>query len=386
MPYRTGDDALASPADRLFRVQGGSSSADTGGISCVVKRLRDDCWHRVLDEFQDANIMQTVPFVTTAPGLEMVEHLVLRRSEDLIAAAQIRLIRVPLVGQSIAYVLRGPLCRSNGGWAPQRALHLALRALREEYVGRRRMSLRIAPGAALREDVSTASYAEEGYRHVAAKRASRTVILDLTRPLDTIRRGFEKKWRNCLNQAERNGLSVSEGSGDSLIEQFLTVYRQMLSRKQLAEPGDIRRFRLMQSMLPDRFKMQVILVADRGEPCAGVICSAIGRQGLYLFGATGNVGLSNKASYLAQWRAIQWLKEQNCAEYDLHGIDQKSNPGVYAFKMGLCGTNGREVEFAGHFDLYAGRWSRFVLTGIDMANRQYKTLRQRYERSQGFTG
>src|SRR5262249_39651530 len=154
-----------------------------------------------------------------------------------------------------------------------------------------------------------------------------------------LRKGLDKKWRNCLSAAERNELELLEGTDDALFEPFLEVYRQMLTRKRLAEPGDIRTFRQIQAMLPSHYKMKIIIARDKGSPCAGAICSAIGSRGVYLFGATADGGMKNKASYLVQWRIMQWLKDMRCAQYDLHGINPETNPGVYAFKAGLAGKN-----------------------------------------------
>jgi lipid II:glycine glycyltransferase (peptidoglycan interpeptide bridge formation enzyme) len=57
--------------------------------------------------------------------------------------------------------------------------------------------------------------------------------------------------------------------------------------------------------------------------------------------------MGSNASYLIQWRVLEWLKERNCLFYDLHGFDEIANPGTYKFKAGLCGKNGRAVEFLG---------------------------------------
>ena len=81
---------------------------------------------------------------------------------------------------------------------------------------------------------------------------------------------------------------------------------------------------------------------------------------------------------------IQWLKEQECTVYDLHGTNAEGNPGVYAFKRGLCGKNGREVEMAGHFEAYEGVRMRVVMTAADRANESYKKLRSLYGRLRGF--
>lgn len=355
--------------------------------SYVVARQTDDRWHGILDQFEDASVFQTTPFVTAKTGAQGLEHFVLERDDTVIAAAQVRLIPVPLTGRSIAYILWGPLFHRRGSELDWNVLRAALGALRQEYVVKRKISLRLTPLFTREQEAECRPLFEgEGYTYVPPRRLNRTIVIDIKPPLDVLRKGLDKKWRNCLSRAEKNGLEILEGTDDSMFDLFLEIYREMLTRKRLAEPGDIRTFRAMQSLLPNRFKMRVIVVRENGEPGAGAICSAIGRRGIYLFGATSDSGMKNKASYLAQWRAIQWLQEMGCAEYDLHGINPVSNPGVYGFKTGLCGHNGKEVDFIGNFEAHEGIHGQFITRLADLANHEYKKLKNVYGKYRGFQG
>jgi lipid II:glycine glycyltransferase (peptidoglycan interpeptide bridge formation enzyme) len=348
-------------------------------LSYSAGRLDDDRWNDILDQFSDASVFQTIPFGVAKSQSMLLEHFVLRRGSDPVAAAQVRLIRVPLVGHSIAYVLWGPMWKHTHGRSGELVLGSALRALRHEYVVMRGLSLRVVPRLTKGESPDVwALFDQEGFGHVPSLKTNRTIVVDLRRSAEELRRGMDKKWRNCLNSAERNGLEVVEGSDQTMFELFLSMYRQMLARKRLAEPGDIRRFRAMQSLLPSRFRMNIIVALKGCEPCAGAILSAIGRSGLYLFGATADSGMKNKASYLVHWRAIQWLKEMGCTEYDLHGSNAQANPGVYEFKMALCGKNGKEVEGAGNFDAHPDSRSKWLTNVADRLNYEYKRMRTIY--------
>ena len=359
----------------------------SGAFSCFVREAEDDNWSRVLDVFQDSNVFQTTAFCRAKTPGARLEQLILRRGEDAIAAALVRVAPIPFVGASIAYVLWGPLFHR---WKCDRdptALAHALKALRHEYVVKRGLGLRIAPFLTRADGIEWSSlFQEQGYRRIEPHVSRRTILVELDRSLEQLRRGLDQKWRNCLNRAERGNLEIREGADASLFEPFLEVYREMLARKGLGEPGDIRSFMAAQTALPERFKLRIFVALEAGRPSAGTICSAIARRGVYLFGATGTSGMSNKASYLLQWRMMQWLKEQGCRVYDLHGTNAEGNPGVYSFKRGLCGKNGREVEMAGHFEAWEGARMRVVLTTADRANESYKKLRALYGRLRGFRG
>jgi lipid II:glycine glycyltransferase (peptidoglycan interpeptide bridge formation enzyme) len=112
----------------------------------------------------------------------------------------------------------------------------------------------------------------------------------------------------------------------------------------------------------------------------------MGHRGVFVFGATGSNGMRNKASYLLQWRVVEWLRERQCRVYDLHGSNAETNPGVYAFKMGLCGKNGGEVEMLGHFDAGVGIRTRLLMTSADRVNDFSKRLKAIYGRYRGFQG
>jgi len=95
----------------------------------------------------------------------------------------------------------------------------------------------------------------------------------------------------------------------------------------------------MQESLPDGQKMRILICEQQGVPVAGVIGTALGNSGIYLFGATSTKGMQSKGSYLLQWRMIQQLKENGVRYYNLGGINPESNPGVYHFKKGLAGQD-----------------------------------------------
>ncbi|OPY15886.1 MAG: FemAB family protein [Syntrophus sp. PtaB.Bin138] len=311
-------------------------------------------WYDVLRNFDDANIYQTWAYDETRCGRKNISHMVLKKDEEIVAAAQLRLARIPVIGAGAAYVRWGPLFRPKGATEDLEAFSQAIRALRNEYACRRGLVLRIYPF--LFDDESERYLpllSQGGFKPLEGGKRDRTLIIDLRPKLEDLRKGLNQKWRNSLNRAERNGLEVIEGDGDELFETFIEkLYRPMVARKQFVEPNDINEFRLIQQKLPPSFRMRIILCRLDGQLCAGSIFSAIGSLGVYLFGATNDVGMQSNGSYLQQWRFIEWMKEHNFISYDLNGINPETNPGTYKFKEGLCGKNGRDVYFMGQFQTF----------------------------------
>ena len=126
----------------------------------------------------------------------------------------------------------GVLCGKLGEPGRPEAFRQALRALRNEYAVRRRMMLRIFPavyedeGAGLKPVLF-----EEGFREQKRKMGERTLLLDLRPSAQDLRKNFLQKWRNCLNQAEKNRLEVVEGEEDEIFGMFIGLYRELVKRK-----------------------------------------------------------------------------------------------------------------------------------------------------------
>ena len=327
------------------------------GYSVEIDAVDEASWYRILAEFDDASIYQAWAYEEARTGREGISHIVLRKDCDVVAAAQARIAKVPLLGAGIAYVRWGPMWRSKPRAPDADAFRQAIRALRNEYACRRGLVLRVRPLLFREQSHHVASIlAEEGYA-TGREAPDRTLRLDLTKTIEELRNGMRPHWRRYLKVAEKNDLEIVEGSDDALFAQFIPIYRELVGRKAFAEPNDIREFRLAQERLPRDLKMKIILCKAGGTLCSGLICSAIGNTGIYLYGATSNTGLKSRGSYLLHWRLIEQLKRDGITTYDLHGINPVTNPGTYKFKADLCGSNGADVHFLGRFDSYTSLMS-----------------------------
>jgi lipid II:glycine glycyltransferase (peptidoglycan interpeptide bridge formation enzyme) len=338
------------------------------GYTAEFDTVDRDEWYRILKEFSDSSIYQTWSYDTVRCGEGNLSHFALRQGGKIVAAAQARILRLPLVGFGAAYVRWGPLWQRRNQTEDPQVLRMAFRALRNEYACRRGLILRIFP--VLYGDNSNLfldMLQKEGYSPSPEKNRSRTLIVALTPPIEELRKRFDQKWRNCLNKAERNNLDVIEGTDDSLFADFISLYRELLQRKKFQEPNDINEFRQIQRDFPDELKMRIFLCRSDGISSAGAIFTAIGDTGVYLFGATNDQGMANKGSYLLQWRAMQWMKNSGCRSYNLNGINPDANPGSYHFKAGVAGKTGKDAYYLGRFDCCSGALNRWLARSADSA-------------------
>lgn len=322
------------------------------GYRVEVDTIGQESWNSMLEGFRDASLYQTWAYESpqTHAGRN-VSRLVLKRGDEVVAAAQARIWRVPFVPLGVAYVRWGPMWRPKGKPEDLECLSQVLRAVRNEYAGRRKLSVRIFPLLYQdRADEWDPILREEGYVRDNVQTVKRTLLIDLMRPVPDLRKGLDQKWRNRLNRAEKLGVEVVESVEDSVFEEFLSIHSEMRQRKRFAEGSDVRQFRSMQQRLPAHQKMKLLMAYSGGKPAAGAVCSVIGDMGLYLYGGTSDSGLTSQASYLLQWRAMCSFKEGGARWYNLNGINPELNPGTYHFKAGLCGKNGRDLLYMGTFE------------------------------------
>ncbi len=319
-------------------------------------------WYRILEGFSDANIFQTWAYGAVTAGPRNIAHMLLKENGHVVAIAEARIAKLPGLPVGIAYVRWGPLWRRYESGARPDVFRQAVRALRNEFACGRGLVVRLLP---LLFDSDDPCYgqilAEEGFSRSGDDAPSRTILMDLGSSLGEIREGMRAHWKRELKVAERKALEVVEGSGDELFEAMIEIHGEMLARKKFVEGSDINQFRQMQGQLPDRFKLGIMLCRSDLGPCAGLVWSAVGAAAIYLFGATGNVGMKSNGAYLLHWQLIERLKREGRAVYDLNGVNAVNNPGTYKFKADLAGINGREVAFLGQFESCANAVSRTVV-------------------------
>jgi hypothetical protein len=346
------------------------------GYRAEVDALSEQGWCEALQKFDDANIYQTWSYGKVMSGRN-VNHLVLRRENAIVAIAQARIAKLPMIPVGIAYVMWGPMWRRGETDGTANTFRQAIRALRNEFVCKRRLTLRVFP--LLLDDGPHFSriLAEEGFSVAARQTPGKTILMDLAPSLDDLREGMKAHWQRELKVAERNRLEIMEGTGQDLLESFIEIYNEMVSRKRFVEPNDINRFKLTQEQLPEQLKMRVMLCRAGEDVCAGAVYSAIGKTAIYLFGATSNTGMKSRGSYLLQSRLIQQVKRGGAMVYDLNGINPVTNPGTYKFKSDLAGRNGKEVCYLGRFESHGTFLSYLGVHGAEKLRSGHRWLTER---------
>lgn len=330
-------------------------------------------WNDWVAQFEDDSIYQSWEYEEAREDAKHTEvsRLGIEENGSRIAAAQVRVKRIPVVGGGLAYVYRGPVWRREDSKAAH--LRTALGRLRQTFVDEQRLTLRIVPNVAQDgcADAIERAFEETGFRKEKGGNPEKTIVLDLAEPATELRKRFAQKWRNGLNQAERQRLEVTTGCSGDDWARFENLYNVMWAEKRFDTGVSVTTFGQLQKALTQARKMTVRLAWLEGRPVAGHVSSMLGNTCVYLLGASIDAGRKSRAAYLLQWRALLMAQEQGARRYDLGGIDPAANPGVYHFKSGMGGL---ETEMLPPF-VATPSGARSLITSV--AERAYRGLHRK---------
>lgn len=173
----------------------------------------------------------------------------------------------------------------------------------------------------------------------------RTIWVDLTNGTETAFGRLDKKWRNGVRRAAKEGVVVEETTACDEIRAFADL---------CAEIGRAKNFRL--DVSADRIGALIanstpdadarLFVARRsGSTLAGALVLRVGRSWHYFWGGTNRRAGDFRAGEAVQWAIIETAIAKGGVRYDLEGIDDEKNAGTAAFKRKMGGV---EVTLPGH--------------------------------------
>ena len=264
--------------------------------------------------------------------------------------AQILLRRAPGLPWTLGYAARGPLAPSldeNGLAAFAAAVRARAASLRLSY-------LRIEPE--LEDDQPlAASLTRTGWRRVPLSlQPAVTRLIDLTRPEEQLWADLRQKWRQYINKARREGVTVVAGSGQDL-PAFYGLYEETARRAGFYHREEQSYRAVWDAFAPSGMARLLFARAADGEPLATLFLLGSGQRMTELYGGMSLRGADAHANYILKWEAIRRARDEGFAEYDLWGL---AHPGIAHFKAGF---GGREVRYVGAWDLVIDPLGRAAL-------------------------
>jgi len=272
------------------------------------------------------------------------------------AAAQVLFRSLPARLGSIAYVPKGPLADFKDE-AAFKALVDAIRSLARQQ---RAICLKIEPN--LEDDPAlTGRLRALGFRPSPQMvQPRRTILVDLGADRETLLGRMKQKTRYNVRLAARKGVTVHPGD-----ESDLPAFYHLLGTTSRRDNFGIHSqayYEAVYRLFVPSDRGCLLLAEFEGQLLAGLVVLARGDTAIYMAGASSNEERQRMPTYLLQWEAMLWAKEQGCRTYDLWGVPDQDEAaleaeftqrsgglwGVYRFKRGF---GGRLVRTAGAWDL-----------------------------------
>ncbi len=264
-------------------------------------------------------------------------------------------VRYPILNAGLAHITWGPLWRLHGCPIQIRHFEALIKALYEEYVVNRGLLLRIRFNEIDNEQNLLVKQAldemqvtgiicrTDEYRY-------RTIIIKLNFSLQQLRANLRKSWRRQLTKAEKKNLQVTVGTSNEEFAIFCRLHQEMVARKKFSKNVmNPYLYADVQKAVPNSEKMKIFLARFNGNYVSGSVVSAQGNTGQSLLAATSTFDVDNKlsSSYLMDWHAMVWLRQNGFKYLDLRGYEPESYPGPSRYKAGFGGD---DVRFVGTYE------------------------------------
>ena len=274
--------------------------------------------------------------------------------------AQILLRRPRPLPWAFAYAPRGPVATT---WTAE-SLGAFTEALRSAPLGRVshvRIDPEVERDGPLDPDGSLRGIlADAGWRPAPPIQPPSTRVIDLAADEDALWSDLRKKWRQYVNKARTNGVTIVELPGDP-IGQFYAIYRETASRAGFLIRVEQAYRDVWEAYRPTGDATILFAIDAEGTPQAALFLVRNGLRVVEPYGGMTVVGGALRANYLLKWEAIRRARAAGAATYDLWGL---AHPGIAHFKTGF---GGREVRFIGAWDLVLsglGRRIYFTAQGL----------------------
>ncbi|MBN1484455.1 MAG: peptidoglycan bridge formation glycyltransferase FemA/FemB family protein [Chloroflexia bacterium] len=327
-------------------------------IALISEQQRAD-WDRFVAGHPQGHLLQSFAWgeLKNAFGWEPL-RLALLRQGQIQAAAQVLFRRLPLV--SLAYVPRGPLL----DWQDRAVTAAMLQAIAKAARSRRGIFLKIEPNRpdepALHERLRGL-----GLRVGRCVQPRSSMLVDLRGSEEDLLASFKSKTRYNVRLAGRRGVTVRTAQSPADVNLFYEMLRETATRDAFGVHN--------QSYYQDFYRLfnqaghgTLLFAEHQGQILAALWAAACGPEAIYMYGASRSEGQRHMPTYLLQWEAIRWAREQGCSRYDLWGIpdsiaqgqDERETLneknvrdglwGVYRFKQGFGGEMVRTVGAYDH--------------------------------------
>lgn len=327
-----------------------------------VQVVPDRNWPDISAAFEDLTYEQSLTYGLAAARRIGAEATFVTLSEpggNAVAAACLRVKRIPGLRRGIAWIAAGPLMLRRGRAAPDGDSIAAILDALRSHARNTGHVLRLRFPASTRLDTALldSMAAREGFAVTDKSPRYRTVIADCGKDEAALMSALHGKWRNPLRNALKAGLELDCAPFAECRDRFDSLYREVRHLKGFNPDIPPEFYYALDG--PD-FDHEVLFARKDGSDIGAMTIGRAGQNGVYLFGATPETGRRLNAGHYLMWQAILRCRDLGLGALDLGGIDPVANPSVTRFKQR---TGGTELSAAGPYE-YRPPGAASLLIGV----------------------
>lgn len=288
----------------------------------------------------------------------VAERLWAYRGDEVVAAAQVLVRRLPFPFRSFAYIPRGPIYSAAGPDIEELFLKKVEDSVKREH---RPVALSVEP------DAIEFDKPEGWVRSTNKILSAETILLNISQSESDLLANMAKKTRQYIRKSDAD-VTIRQAKTSDDILACLDLYRQTAARAGF----NLHENQYYLDVFAQMRDHSPVFIAYEGEQAVSFLWLAISESTAYeLYGGMNDRGQELRANYALKWHAIKKVKEWGLKNYDFGGMVAG---GVSNFKQGW---SSHETVFAGTFDRPLSPFYVLWSKGLPFAKKTVQKVRRR---------
>ena len=281
-----------------------------------------------------SHYLQSREWYECAKNSEKYFFIVTIASGKVIASSLVRERHIFGLGRSKYFIDRGPVALDLTAFEEH------LKGIRLE-LSRKALWIRLNPYVYGEHAIKIKKILiENGYEPAETSSSySTSLVIDLSKELEQIKKQFRKGLRSSLSQAEKSGMEVRDDASQMDFEVFRKNHNDMASENSLTPIDRKLGDRIYNVLLRGGEKGKFYTANYGGEQVGAAIFLASGNRVIYVWGVSSRKSEHRKLSmsHMLVWQGIKWAKEQGYSYFDMGGYwkEAGNTNSINNFKSGF---------------------------------------------------
>ena len=164
-----------------------------------------------------------------------------------------------------------------------------------------------------------------------------TLVIDLNKAIDEIKRGFRRSLKTQINKSDKIGINIDFEPEQSAVDEFIERFNIMANERGINSIGIYdKQFILMENKAG---LTQIILAYLGNDMIGGLVLVAQGERVIYEWGMVSSEKQykSLPLAHKLHWEAIKWAKKNGYRYYDFGGywVERGIKDPINYFKLGF---------------------------------------------------